>query len=607
MLLRLLSKSCKYVGPVRRWNSSEANHLHPLSSGTGSSIQSSDLGNNNHNNDDHNRPAPSPNPELVSQSLHNDHLDALSSSLEGLRLQPQKYIILGARSSKLLPRFRRPKVEGINDLKVDMLDEQRKQLMIFKSEASPQVILDSIVLMKPLNDILSVKRYDQISYDLIRAYTVAQLREFCIKNIVFIPNGSVPFIKRSPKKILTEMILKQIWGLKISDQINESTDVIIEKTIQLTRRELFLIVSRNGQIPRSWTKSGARVVILGEEQKIIIRSTANTYDWILASLHKTLQTVHNSTIDLNPYQIPNLTSTLPLRRIQLLSNTYLEPHNDNKLMASALSYKDLDHARRLITYSTKVRPCTSDTYIFDESNLTKSILSKVIDDEALDWNERSKNWYRWQKIKTKESNDIDNMECRKLSIMTDENDDIKESGEATTYDSVADVVVSTLLNEKIKSYIPDSSRPLTFSASFGYVLHETPDPSGPFRVIWKSSNKAFTTNIPLVSEKCASLPFNNLDIEHEEENQGLEESSNKENISNNEKDGDYYGSYYFFKVSKKPNYNMQMTWVQRDSSCQRVIPRLRLTSLRILYSSSSCPLRQMEISNNCHRWKCGWK
>lgn len=429
------------------------------------------------------------------------------------------YIILGAKSAKLLPRKERPKPKKVtvDPIKVDVLEEQRKQLLVFKSEADTQVVLDSINMMKPLSDAVSESRYKQIRSDLKQSYSLAQLREY-------VSHHNKKGVRGTTKDKLCDIILKDIWNLQVSKDVNETSDVIIEKTIQLSKRDLFIILSRNGAIPRSWTKSGARIVVLAQESKIVIRSTSETFDWILASLHKTVQSIKTVRIGLEGIRKIASVDNIPLSRIQQLSNASLELNAaKDTIYASALHRSYIDHARRLIVQSTGFKPRIKDEFIYDTANLSKTASYRIVDDDAMNWNERSKPWSRLQALRKRNKSDIEEVEKLKLQVVPSQRElGVIQPGNLAK--TIAQELISQMATDK------GADLPLTFTATFGYILHETqPQKKVENLSNQMASNHSFTTNIPSVTHKCSGLTLNTLDVAHEEEHEPSTSSDENQN------------------------------------------------------------------------------
>ncbi|ANB13823.1 Sls1p [Sugiyamaella lignohabitans] len=456
--------------------------------------------------------------ETTENVTGNSHSLAASKT-RGKKLPPppQEYIILGARSSRVIPKHRRPKTNFSRDIKVDDLDEQRKQLLVFTSSVPIGTAIANIDRMKPSASLLSPKRYDQLVIDLKRSFAVPQLREY-------IREKSNSTLRSSGTKAqLINTILLSLWRVSASQSVSESSDVIIERTFQLTRRELFIIVSQNSKLPRSWTKSGASIVILGDEQKIIVRATADTCNWIMASLHKTLQSIQDNDIDFSCLEPFASINDIPLDQIQRLSDTYLRYQQSEKMLVASSKSKDhAEHARRLILHSSGFTPKSISNYIYEDSNFTPRSLSRIIDDDALAWNERSRIWKRWKKVRSKQPfssfERLRNLGSQPKNIVLAQGKINKVAPQPSTLkdsyeDSVSNILLKNLEQE-------DSNNQLTFTATFGYLLHEAPSESNAKSAADPSYlagdvQRTFLSNVPFVFQRCSELSLYHNEIYHD--------------------------------------------------------------------------------------------
>lgn len=467
----------------------------------------------------------------------------------GVKLPPrdQRFVILSARASSILPRQKPKRITQQKvEFKSDQLDAQLKRLLVFKSEVPQEVVLESIQQLKPATPSVSEKRYDQLFNDILRAYTAPQLREFIRQYASDCFLGS-----KARKKEIVQYIVMNHWNVQKSKDISESSDVIVEHTLDFSRRDIFMIVSRNGKLPRYWTKSGAKIVILGEEQKIIVRSTADTYEWINASMMKALSNVITKEFDVTALQAIVDVENLPLDRIQRLSDVYIE-REGNKLIASSFGQHRIDQAERLILGSSGFSPRQVESYLCDssESNLKKGAYSTIIENDSLPWNYRERPWSRWRFVRRKIQkqkpsddveiniadifdtpwkgssllNNVDEPQEPKFKLLNLNSSDSQEIRVAEQ-DSIAGQFSNAISNAVLTTYnspnfdeinvssISDQSS-VTIAATFGYILHEgevqaTDNVETAF--IAKSKTglpaSAFISNIPNISEFSRTLPL----------------------------------------------------------------------------------------------------
>lgn len=515
----------------------------------------------------------------VKDSISEDStdIDTTPSAYRGVKLppRPKNYIILNAKISKILPprrpTFQQPK-STIND---DLLKEKLQKLLVFETSVSNEMLLESIQNMKPIGMLVSKKRYRQISNDLLKAYTVPQLRLFVQKNL---PNTSLTKLR---KKELVATILDEIWGLKQSSEISESSDVIVEHTIQMNSRDLFLILSRNSGLINKWTKNNTRIIITSE-QKMVIRAPQNTYEWIQASLANTIASIITKEFDISPLKGIFDMKSLPLREIQQLSNSYAELTGDT-LVISALKKQSIDEAERLLWASSGYGPRISNSYLFDtnQENTKRGFMADIIDEGSLSWIERTKSWFRWkfarsripktdepeywekeadigladifeepkeelQVIPEKKKEDVivfnkpappkfEFISPSHESIPIEPASDKKTILESYT-DGISEALVRSFNSTKVEAPIMDENSPsfITMSATFGNLLLEksldTPSNNKNDATKWDSlldnikasistKNSAFLTNIPQILEYSHSLPLYQHQTEQPEENE----------------------------------------------------------------------------------------
>lgn len=450
-----------------------------------------------------------------------------------------KYIILGSRESRILPRhrpiLRKAKLESTDgqsvldarDPKLQALETQRKQLLEFKKETSLPVVLETIGTMRPKVSVVSSKRYEQLKFDLNRSFLVSQLREY-LRSLNQKTSGT--------KTEVVKRLLESSWGLTVSTEVSEASDVIIERTIDLTAKQLFLIMAVNGNLPRYWTRSGARIAVLSDERKLVIRATKDIYDWISASLHHNLNSIREQRLDLSGLMKSlNLKDmdNMPLTQIQQLSDTYLSYDAKTQTMvASTMKTAKLDLARRLLVQALNHEVGR------DESHMTVTptppisgispqyMNSRIIDNEALEWQYRPMEWTRKKLVKSRSQR------------QTSSNDDSEPGPTISDFlHRMPDPqLTSSITNQLAGLGLTKSS--VTYTATLGYVLErpQEPNSSAPTN---RSIEKVFLSNVPSVVKRCALLPLyeeEDVTIGKEQDNKsGVTSEDDSTNNLNTEK------------------------------------------------------------------------
>lgn len=500
---------------------------------------------------------PAPAPAEVSESTTNN-----ITPKRGTKLPPkdQKFVILSAKESSILPRHRAFTRKSMP--KFEQIDVQLKKLLVFKSEVDDEVLLDSISKMKPRAIDVSVKRYEQLKNDIIRAYSKVQLKLYLSER------ANMKIIKSSMKKDdMARHIIDKFWKIRKSFTIDEASDVIVENSIDLSSRDLFIILSNNGKLPRSWSKSGAKIVVLGDEQKIIIRSTADTFEWINASIMKTLNSIHRRVLSTEKLSSLIDVSSLPFNRIQRLSDVYIAK-NGHTLEFSAIHQDSLDQASRLILGATGLTFRLDENYLVDssEDNIKKGVYAPFVDDDSMSWIDREKDWCRWRFPRTRIAKqkinelaeevdledifhspsksfehlkNVSNLQHPSLELVSKSSSSKinLESLDASLSTNVADQYTDLITDSLLKSFElahENSHRPseksldatenkvITIAATFGCILqeHEANNDNSTANFVENIAKvkTTFQPNIPSVFEFSSTLPLLSSESEQSTEN-----------------------------------------------------------------------------------------
>ncbi|CCE62225.1 hypothetical protein TPHA_0C00690 [Tetrapisispora phaffii CBS 4417] len=306
-------------------------------------------------------------------------------------------------------------IQSINNETNREIESQTRKLLVFKSKVSDEQILKSINYQKPYSNKMSQKRYDQIEQVLDSAYTLPQLRAYTKKYYNF---GN----SRITKKKLIKTILNEYWKCEIVSSIIESDDLIKEKIIDISTRDMYLLLlTNNGKILQNLTRIGAILAVALDENKIIVRATSPIIKYLEVSLNKILSNVSNEIIPVNEI-IKNHTSygaklityekTKDLiSLIQKETGCFFEKQyedalddksNDNTeknvkdYLVSSLGPKRITEAKNLLLWVIDYKPQLSES-VQNVSNPSMVYKQYPFSNfECLDWMNRNKKWYRLQ-------------------------------------------------------------------------------------------------------------------------------------------------------------------------------------------------------------------
>ncbi|KAK9465515.1 mitochondrial inner-membrane-bound regulator-domain-containing protein [Lipomyces arxii] len=318
----------------------------------------------------------------VENEIHevSDQLEFSHDRDDEIIIIDQQKFVNGKRKTKL------PKLKLLRET----IDANAATLMI-KEPPWEEPLVDSINAMKPVNDVVSAERYEQVKLALKAAFSKHQLAAFA---------GLYGASLKATKSSSIEYIIDRVWQLRISSEVKN--DLVTEKVYGFRhRRELVLVLSNNAAIPRSWTRLGAGIVINPKTLTLTVRAPGPVADDILNRLDHITSHIVESEIEL-----PHATTTIdsiPLSLISRLTSTDLEFTSQSTIRVSALGersgYKHIDVARRLAVLSLNTTP-THDRVLFPPGSLSHQDKSfyRVDTDDALPWNRSTTDWVRWREI-----------------------------------------------------------------------------------------------------------------------------------------------------------------------------------------------------------------
>lgn len=96
-----------------------------------------------------------------------------------------------------------------------------------------------ISLYRPEKTRVSKERYQQMFQDLDHAFLRPQLLEYCSRAV---PVGGGALKKFPRKKDILNEILRNWWGIEVTDEIAEREDVVRCKVIESSRRDIFFMI-----------------------------------------------------------------------------------------------------------------------------------------------------------------------------------------------------------------------------------------------------------------------------------------------------------------------------------------------------------------------------
>lgn len=293
------------------------------------------------------------------------------------------------------------------------IEKQRKKLLVFKSSVSKEQAVRSISYQKPSESVLSKKRYEQLFQLLDSAYTLPQLRAYT-RDYYKAPNS------KSTKPNIIRRILDKYWNCTVNDTISESQDLIMERIIDISTRDMYLLLlTSNGKILNNFARIGATLAVAIDENVVIVRATAPIIKYVEVSLNRILSNVNTLQLPVKDIlanhtakgTTPNISENELVAMVQkgsasYFERTYTESKDDATYNVSAFGSKRLLKAKNLLLWGVDYHPqleekvelcCDADKESFKSFPFTNV--------ECFDWIKRDKGWYRLQQPVKKNSSE----------------------------------------------------------------------------------------------------------------------------------------------------------------------------------------------------------
>ncbi|KAF8418800.1 mitochondrial inner-membrane-bound regulator-domain-containing protein [Tirmania nivea] len=304
----------------------------------------------------------------------------------------------------------------------EQLIKQYSYLLVFEENADAFEL--AIDMMRPNNpqvdpsdrdatkNIVSRKRFQQIQQHLGSQFTRPQLLGYV--DTVHKAEHTQSVNRGIVKLLLLEHILKVLWKVEISEEINERMDLIVEKKLAMSKEDIFFLISQNGRNLRIWAQDHtARITVNLRDSSLSIEATMVNIEQLEQKIPELLKQKIGETVDLTALTRLTSFNKSCVPTISKLTGTYIQPvvGSETVYRVSALGPDrgPLEDARRLMFDSHVLSFRTTSSLVVDSSfspgakssdNLRGS-LYRIAEDQALTWLMRGRDWSRWRSVKTK--------------------------------------------------------------------------------------------------------------------------------------------------------------------------------------------------------------
>lgn len=381
------------------------------------------------------------------------------------------------------------------------IEFSRKKLLVFESSVSKEQVVKSIGFQNPTIKIMSQQRYDQLVSVLDSAYTAPQLRAYT-KTVY--GNAHTHWTKNKVISIL----LNDYWGCSVNTVIKETDDLIVEKIIDISTRDMYLLLLTNhGKILHNLARIGATLAVALDENKIIVRATSSIIRYVEVSLTKILQNVHNEILPISDIisrhtargaklmtykDKSELISLIQKENGSFFEKSLSDDDCSGEYVVSAFGNKRVNEAKKLLLWGIKYNPQLVERLEYCGNADLKYKRYPFTRFECLDWINRNKQWYREQTVVSTKSI-VSNRDDQSQLVINDE----KLNSYYNFLKSDLSKDTKTNMVELDSNYIPVK----TVSITLGQLLRSDD--------AINLNSHLFEPKVPLITNKLLRLPLYN--------------------------------------------------------------------------------------------------
>lgn len=369
-------------------------------------------------------------------SVENEHgetqRDIIDPSKSELILAPprRKSSPIQKLKSKKKVAFQKNRSEEISF----QMERDYKNLMKFQSNISNTDFINIIDELKPAGDLITIKQFNELSNTLERSFKVKQLKQYI--------NTSCPEIalkKSDTKKRLISKIISEHWKLEIT--LDPTGDLVSETRIDLSnKRDLFLLLSNKGFLPKHWSLIGAQLSLGKSRKELVVRGTKNITNFVQASWNELLNNVSSDTLELKDIMkfYKQLNKELNLNSLEQETGVYFDKvsfdSDKDSYVISSVKNASLSYAKVQILKATEYRygcntlvlkELVADALKLDEQNEHKTLIKLEISDDTLPWYIKQEDYFRYSKIKTRLTESLLSDESMIVKLLSDEVQELK--------------------------------------------------------------------------------------------------------------------------------------------------------------------------------------
>ncbi|EGX51607.1 hypothetical protein AOL_s00054g306 [Orbilia oligospora ATCC 24927] len=293
----------------------------------------------------------------------------------------------------------------------DQLDGLTRALQTFEFKVEEAEVSNEILLFKPESLRVSKLRFEQVLKDLDTAFLGPQVKDYLSTTEVDIAGG----VSKLRKAQALNLVMRQVWGVQIDEEIAAEMDVIREKELKFERMHLFFMMMGGGDmLQKLASRNRTRIILNSKANTIILKGTKARIERVEHQLRDLPGRIIPDEVDISALlRVGNVTDTY-IPSISRLTSVFLEIRDEKLTLHGLKPYgpRDILDAKRLLFNSTDLhfRQMYS---LLGETKLDSPLtgaLYPVAEDQTLPWMYRGREWCRWRSIRTPRSKTVESIE-----------------------------------------------------------------------------------------------------------------------------------------------------------------------------------------------------
>lgn len=254
---------------------------------------------------------------------------------------------------------------------------------------------DTIEGLRPHDTEISVHRYEVLKQSLVKSFTRNQLKEY-LQN-AYKKNNTETSKKKSSnarKDKIASQIITGAWNIKVTKKISTLEDLLVSKSVKLTKPQLFLLLAQNGFLVQYLSRSGVRILFKSEAETIVFTGTEQQVTSAEIVLNHILRRSHSEIINLDAIKrLSNEENNdAYLNKVVRNSEVYFQNIGGDNYELTALNKNQIKRSKRLLLWILDYNKHRRN-FLMLPTKLNDTELIPYKDDDSMNWSNREDDFF----------------------------------------------------------------------------------------------------------------------------------------------------------------------------------------------------------------------